>query len=55
VTCSVVFACDKSLAAPPTIRFQAHNAFPELSALVTNTTDFTDAGQSVAAPVAHDI
>jgi hypothetical protein len=50
---SVVFAAFIALAAPPVTRFQAQIALPVLSAVVTSTHDFTDAGQSVADPVDH--
>jgi hypothetical protein len=50
---SVVFAAFIARAAPPGTRFQAQIALPVLSDVVTNTTDLTDAGQSVAAPVDH--
>lgn len=50
---SVVFAAFIARAVPPATRFQAHNALPVLSDVVTRTTLFTDDGQSVADDVAH--
>src|SRR5438309_2308631 len=51
-TFSVVLAAFIARAAPPATRFQAQIALPVLSEVVANTTLFTEAGQSVAAPVA---
>jgi hypothetical protein len=50
---SVVFAAFRARAVPPATRFHAHIALPVLSDVVASTHDFTDAGQSVADPVAN--
>jgi hypothetical protein len=50
---SVVFAAFNARAVPPATRFHAQIALPVLSDVVTSTHDFTEAGQSVADPVAN--
>jgi hypothetical protein len=55
VTFSVVLAAERSRAVPPATRFQAQIAVPVLSEVVASTTDLTDEGQFVAAPVLHVI